>query len=201
MLKFTIAETSDLVFEGMAAVIRKISSDYRISRVSEAHRLVEQVADEHPDVLIVDVAFIGMETPDRLRASLNRSEMVLVGLVTELRDMPHAQDFDEYISLFDDYRRIEEKILRLDTRQTEVGEEEKTLSQREKEIVSYVVKGFTNTQIAEKLFLSRHTVITHRRNIAAKIQVHSSAGLTVYAIMNKLVKLEEIKGIVKDRQR
>ena len=105
------------------------------------------------------------------------------------------------ISLFDDYRRIEEKILRLDTRQTEVGEEEKTLSQREKEIVSYVVKGFTNTQIAEKLFLSRHTVITHRRNIAAKIQVHSSAGLTVYAIMNKLVKLEEIKGIVKDRQR
>ena len=102
MLKFTIAETSDLVFEGMAAVIRKISSDYRISRVSEAHRLVEQVADEHPDVLIVDVAFIGMETPDRLRASLNRSEMVLVGLVTELRDMPHAQDFDEYISLFDD---------------------------------------------------------------------------------------------------
>ena len=67
------------------------------------------------------------------------------------------------------------------------------MSQREKEIVSYVVKGFTNKQIADKLCLSQHTVITHRRNIANKLQIHSSAGLTIYAIVNKLVTLEEVK--------
>ncbi len=193
MIKFAIAETSDLVFEGLAAVIGKINSEYRISRVEDVHRLAAQVAAERPDVLIVDMAFIGMESPDKFRAALNRSEMVLVGLVTALRDMRHVQGFDEYISLFDEYKRIEEKILRLTSRETETGELEKSLSQREKEIVSYVVKGFTNTQIAEKLCLSKHTVITHRRNIANKIQVHSSAGLTIYAIMNKLVKLEEVK--------
>ena len=54
-------------------------------------------------------------------------------------------------------------------------------------------KGWTNKQIAEKLFISVHTVITHRRNIAAKLQIHSTAGLTVYAIVNKLVELNEIK--------
>jgi DNA-binding NarL/FixJ family response regulator len=67
------------------------------------------------------------------------------------------------------------------------------LSAREKEIIVEVVKGLTNKQIAEKLYLSAHTVITHRRNIANKLQIHSPAGLTIYAILNKLVRLEDIK--------
>ncbi|WP_308586608.1 LuxR C-terminal-related transcriptional regulator, partial [uncultured Porphyromonas sp.] len=50
----------------------------------------------------------------------------------------------------------------------------------------------TNKEIAEELFLSTHTVITHRRNIAKKLQIHSPSGLTIYAIMNKLVNLDEI---------
>ncbi|MFA5202364.1 MAG: LuxR C-terminal-related transcriptional regulator, partial [Bacteroidales bacterium] len=63
----------------------------------------------------------------------------------------------------------------------------------EKEIIVEVVKGLINKQIAEKLCLSVHTVITHRRNIANKLQIHSPAGLTVYAILNKLVSLEDIQ--------
>ena len=51
----------------------------------------------------------------------------------------------------------------------------------------------TNKEIAAQLFLSTHTVITHRRNISKKLQIHSPSGLTIYAIMNKLVELEDIK--------
>ena len=47
--------------------------------------------------------------------------------------------------------------------------------------------------IADRLCLSIHTIITHRRNIARKLQIHSSAGLTIYAIVNKLVELGDIK--------
>ena len=73
------------------------------------------------------------------------------------------------------------------------GDEQQTLSAREKEIVVCVVKGMTNREIADQLFLSTHTVITHRRNIARKLQIHSASGLTVYAIVNKLVELGDIK--------
>ena len=73
------------------------------------------------------------------------------------------------------------------------NEEQQTLSAREKEIVVCVVKGMTNREIADRLFLSTHTVVTHRRNIARKLQVHSASGLTVYAIVNKLVELNDIK--------
>jgi DNA-binding NarL/FixJ family response regulator len=57
------------------------------------------------------------------------------------------------------------------------------------------VKGMTNKEIAEQLYLSIHTVITHRRNISKKLQIHSAAGLTIYAIVNKLVEIGEVKGI------
>lgn len=66
-----------------------------------------------------------------------------------------------------------------------------TLSDREKDIVVGVVQGLTNKEIAAKLFIAPNTVITHRRNIARKLQIHSIAGLTIYAIVNKLLNLEQ----------
>ena len=67
------------------------------------------------------------------------------------------------------------------------------LSQREKEIITCVVKGMSNKEIAEHLYISIHTVITHRRNISRKLQIHSPTLLTVYAIVNKLVDISEVK--------
>ena len=67
-----------------------------------------------------------------------------------------------------------------------------TLSDREKDVVIGVVQGMTNKEIADHLFISINTVITHRRNIAKKLQIHSPAGLTIYAIVNNLVDISSI---------
>lgn len=69
----------------------------------------------------------------------------------------------------------------------------KELSKREEEIIAEVAKGLTNKEIAEKLFISVHTVMTHRKNIAGKLQIHSPSGLTIYAILNNLVELDDVK--------
>ena len=53
----------------------------------------------------------------------------------------------------------------------------------------------SNKEIADRLCLSINTVTTHRRNIARKLQIHSPAGITIYAIVNKLVTLEEVSSI------
>ena len=67
------------------------------------------------------------------------------------------------------------------------------LSEREKEIIVQVVKGLSNKEIAEALFISVNTVMTHRRNIARKLQIRSAAGLTIYAIVNGLVNLDDVQ--------
>lgn len=66
------------------------------------------------------------------------------------------------------------------------------LSDREKEIICLIARGLANKEIADSLCLSVHTVTTHRRNISQKLQIHSSAGLTIFAIMNGLIPLNEI---------
>lgn len=69
------------------------------------------------------------------------------------------------------------------------------LSAREKEIIICIAKGLSNKEIAETLNLSVHTVTTHRRNISSKLQIHSPAGLTIYAIVNKLIDLSDIHNL------
>lgn len=68
-----------------------------------------------------------------------------------------------------------------------VAEGKDAISDREREIIVCLVQGLSNKEIANRLFISVHTVITHRRNIARKLQIHSLAGLTIYAIANNLI--------------
>ncbi|RLD85730.1 MAG: hypothetical protein DRJ09_12555 [Bacteroidetes bacterium] len=67
------------------------------------------------------------------------------------------------------------------------------LSEREDDILKHVAYGLTNQEIADKLFLSIHTVTTHRKNITRKLGIKTVSGLTVYALMNKLVTPAEIE--------
>ena len=81
--------------------------------------------------------------------------------------------------------------------QEEAAEEEDEqnhgpLSEREKEIVAEVAKGLTNKEIADRLHLSIHTVTTHRKNISHKTGINSISGITVYAIINHLVDINDL---------
>ena len=67
------------------------------------------------------------------------------------------------------------------------------LSDRERDVIIGVVQGMQNKEIADHLCISINTVITHRRNIARKLQIHSAAGLTIYAIVNGLVDISSVK--------
>ena len=66
------------------------------------------------------------------------------------------------------------------------------LGEREKEIIHHIAKGLTNKEIGNKLCISAHTVATHRRNICAKLDIHTSSGLTLYAIVHSLIDITEI---------
>lgn len=67
------------------------------------------------------------------------------------------------------------------------------LGEREKDVIIALVQGMSNKEIADHLCIAVNTVITHRRNIARKLQIHSPAGLTIYAIVNNLVDISSVK--------
>ena len=123
-------------------------------------------------------------------------DMKCLALLYSVAEHAVIRYYDDQISIFDSADEMKLKLERLHAKSEDGegdGDEQQTLSTREKEIVVCVVKGMTNREIADRLFLSTHTVITHRRNIARKLQVHSASALTVYAIVNKLVELSDIQ--------
>ena len=195
-LKIVVAETSVIVRSGLTAVLKRIPNlNIHPIEVSSPETLQNYIHLHTADIVIVNPTFGGWFDLQTFKTENGKSGIKYIALVCSVIENNALKEYDESIAICDDIDIITSKINHLlhTEEEEEKDNEQETLSQREKEIITCVVKGMTNKAIADKLFLSIHTVITHRRNIARKLQIHSPAGLTIYAIVNKLVELQDIK--------
>lgn len=196
LLTIAIAEPSAIIRSGLEAVLKRISG-FRIQLIEivSAERLQETLRLQRPDVLIINPSLPGCFSLQQIKHETGCTDMKCMALLYAAADHALLRPYDDQISIYDDPDDLRRKLEQLHkpSEGDAENEEQQTLSAREKEIVVCVVKGMTNREIADRLFLSTHTVVTHRRNIVRKLQVHSASGLTVYAIVNKLVELNEIK--------
>ncbi|MBO7458347.1 MAG: helix-turn-helix transcriptional regulator [Paludibacteraceae bacterium] len=115
-------------------------------------------------------------------------------LISVMSDLWHTeQDFADHCAIEDDILRPAlTRIQPQHARRHQLPETEE-LSDREKDVLVQVVRGLSNKEIADVLCISTHTVISHRKNIARKLNIHSTAGLTIYAIVNKLVDINSLE--------
>lgn len=198
VIRIAIAETSVIIRGGLTAALKRLPNvKVQAIELLSIEALHDCVRTQCPDMLIVNPAFGDYFDIGKFREETSGKKIRVIALVTSFVDASLLSKYDESISIFDDLERLSKKIsglLNVPSEEEDL-ENQDALSQREKEIVICVVKGMTNKEIAEKLFLSIHTVITHRRNISKKLQIHSAAGLTIYAIVNKLVTLNDVKGL------
>lgn len=144
-----------------------------------------------PAILLTDPLLL---PPFRIREMRECSDkkITVVAICQSVLPAEVMRAFDETVSIYDNVDTIEKIIGRTITEDND-RDDTKVLSQREKDVVIGIVKGLSNKEIASEMGVSVNTVMTHRRNIAQKLQIHSAAGLTIYAIVSKLVRLDEIK--------
>ena len=197
-IRIAVAETSVIIRSGLTLALKRLPN-LKIQPVEllSVEALNDCLRTQFPDILVVNPTFGDFFDVARFREETAGKGIRVVALVSSFIDASLLSKYDASFSIFDDLEALANKIINL-LQNIEPEEEEdsqENLSQREKEIVICVVKGMTNKEIAEKLFLSIHTVITHRRNISKKLQIHSAAGLTIYAIVNKLVELSDVKDL------
>lgn len=197
-LKILVTEPAVIVRSGLVATLKRLIH-YQIQLFeSNSYDLALNYIKTHkPDILIINPVYWGVIDIKKLRTETNCPDLKCIALVSAPVAEYLLSQFDGTIHLQDSFENIEKII---DQIYKKPGKSEKfqtsdLLSNREKEVLICVVKGMTNKTIANTLFLSTHTVISHRRNISKKLEIHSTAGLTVYAIMNKLIELHEINEI------
>ncbi|MCD8265035.1 MAG: LuxR C-terminal-related transcriptional regulator [Tannerellaceae bacterium] len=202
-LKIALAEPSVIVRNGLESLLKRLAG-FRIQLIEIAHtdNIPESLRLHKPDLLLINPTLPGYGQIERIREESGCQQLKCFALLYALTDNRQLADYDDQINIYDNADEIRHKLERLYSNEPEEAvtgdtEEQQILSAREKEIVVCVVKGMTNREIADKLYLSTHTVITHRRNIARKLQIHSASGLTIYAIVNKLIALSDIESVSK----
>lgn len=186
----SVTTRSTIIYNGICSLLRK-TQDIVFSFVSvPGSELPDVISEGEISVAIIDPASLDNISITSLRERCGNG-VKLVLLRNSVYPDTYTGYFDATISIYDSQQAIAETIGSLfATNQEQTISDD--LTSREKEIIVGVVKGLSNKEIALEMNISANTVMTHRRNIAAKLQIHSPAGLTIYALANKLVKLEDV---------
>ena len=169
----------------------QLASDYNVEMFSKHHNAVDQQLHELKILIIKYLPQDGLHN-NQLTAALhdiyeNEVWLHLHAMVEDRIFVPAIRRLERLVKHGDVTRNINRMVTKGKMQRA------KTLSDREKDVVVALVQGMANKEIADHLGISVNTVITHRRNIASKLQIHSPAGLTIYAIVGGLIDINAVK--------
>ena len=193
-IKILLAEPSDVIAVGFQELLGADSPFVVCGRCSSADTLKEAVVRHRPALLLVNPSLLGAAAASVLSSLTDvNPDIVFVALVYQYFSAPMLRPYAAVVDICDTKMQIESKLKQV-LKEQELAESEGSneLTQREKDVLVLVAKGLMNKEIADKLNLSVHTVITHRKNITHKTDIKSVAGLTVYALLNNLIDKDEV---------
>lgn len=189
-----VAETSYIIRKGLVYVLSQLPMVAKVIELKELEDINYQIDILKPDALLINPMLLGHYGKGDIRQHINIAKNIpVIALVYNLIDERFYQSYDAVIRINDTESKIEEILSTTLNKDHSKKADHEELSDREKEILISIVKGMSNKEIAEFHNISIHTVITHRRNIGRKLEIHSVSGLTIYAILNKLVDIKDIK--------
>ncbi|MFN5912624.1 MAG: LuxR C-terminal-related transcriptional regulator [Bacteroidota bacterium] len=209
-----LADSNDLVRVGLRAVLNSSSGYKIVGEARDNEELLDQVSNFGASLVVIDYTAPGFDidvipkvlqkhkgvkflaiTPDQSAQTLvSALRSGVTSYVKKDCDLTEIQN-----AVTETFRgnkffcgQILETIQRssIDVNDVDFDSfscEPILLSERENEIIKLIAEGNTNVQIADLLFLSNHTINTHRKNIMAKLGVKNTAGIVMYAVKTQLV--------------
>lgn len=188
-----LLEPSEIIYEGLSNIFLKSGQYFNIFKANSYDELENLVDKEAPDSVIINPSQIQNREKEFSLLKKNSPNTSWVALVYNFFDQQVLSSFDTSIHITDQPGKIVDIVTRLSdsTVQNVDDDDHEQLSEREIEVLKLIVAGLSNKEIAEKLFISIHTVVSHRKNISQKTGIKSQAGLTIYAISNKIIQIED----------
>jgi DNA-binding CsgD family transcriptional regulator len=124
---------------------------------------------------------------------LELQSVAVVLLATTVCNDDVLRQVDGVVNIYDDQQQLLRKLrAAIEQGQTNPYSDSHDLSERERDVLILVAKGMANKEIADRLNISIHTVMSHRKNITHKTGIKSVAGLTVYALLNNLLDQNDV---------
>ena len=194
-LHIVIMESSKIIYEGLQAIICQSQLDCRASRIETLEELTGMLGTTKVDILIANqLQFVNREKEIRKIRKAYPS-LAVAGIDFGIIHKQSALT-DISFTLYDSAEHIIhtlEKLERKNQSPAQQRSESDNLTRRELEVLTGLVNGMLNKEIADSLNISIHTVVRHRKNITVKTGIRSQSGLTIYAISKKIVEIEDIE--------
>ncbi|PCH88413.1 MAG: hypothetical protein COB88_03935 [Flavobacteriales bacterium] len=216
MVDVFIANESYLLREGIKVLIKNTKGLKLAGEASSVVELEQKVLKIQPDVLLIDYANEAFSTDDighlknylpntrylaitALQSKEVMSTAIEAGVNSHVLNVCSSQEISD--AIFATARgekffcgTILERVMEDEPGGTTADSancDPVKISTRELEIVRLIAEGFTNKEIGDRLFISTHTVMTHRKNIMNKLGINNTAGLVIYAVQEKLISPDQ----------
>lgn len=188
--KILLIEPSEIVAAGITAIIAR-SPEFAIAQTLSNPGYYNPQSS-NIDIIIINPAVIDYNERFDIRSYFGKENVTIIALTHGSYEENVLRQYDGCIGIYDSAQRIVQKIKSAMEEATQTPKSDiNELSTRERDILRAVAMGKTNKEIADEFNISIYTVISHRRNISQKLGINSIPGLTVYAIMNKLVDMSD----------
>lgn len=209
-IKITIADSHFLSRKGLVVLLNENADFVLLAEALSTSDLINQSKFYKPDLIIIDYTSVNYSLEGlqqivknypkaKLLAitQLQSNEIISKGLkigITShlLKDCDQDEIIEAIYKTSKGEKFICGKIANalLNEKSTNIPEyscQGMNISDREMEIITLIAEGYSNKEVADKLFLSTHTVTTHRKNIMNKLGVNNTAGLVLFAVRENLV--------------
>ncbi|MDR0725069.1 MAG: LuxR C-terminal-related transcriptional regulator [Prevotellaceae bacterium] len=190
-----IIEKSNIIKEGLTYLLKAHNVCAQIAKLDSIDDWFFIFKDEKPDMIIINPDRLKNTDLDKIRQKIDISDKVpIIGLLYQYFDRDVYNMFSSTIYITDTEDVILSKLRNKQKKEQDTTTGEK-LTDREKSVLKLLLKGLSNKEVADKLVISPHTVITHRKNIVEKTGIRSLSGLAIYAILNNITDMDEISAI------
>ncbi|PTN10301.1 response regulator transcription factor [Mangrovibacterium marinum] len=188
-----IIHPSEIVRKGLALILQEYFK-MEITQLSSINDLNSFAAITNNLIIVIiqKGLVLPVETEERLRKN-NQFFLISLSASTDTEGVTDGYDYD--LNVLASNLEIQKlvQVIRKSASKTKTSNTDNgDLTQREKDVIRQVALGLSNKEMADKLNISIHTVISHRKNITEKLNIKSISGLTVYAIMNNLLDISDI---------
>jgi len=215
-IKIIIAGNNFLLNRGMSSLIADNKDFKLVCEAKNETELLEKLVTKSANVVIIDFSTVSSKTETLQQIKVMNPSIQILGLNTpqprQVISRILEQGVTSYLMLHCDKEEITEALYKTTKGErflcgqiveTLISTPRKSdfplacplytscnginLSEREMEIIKHIAEGYSNQEIADRLFLSVHTVTTHRKNIMGKLGITNTAGLVMYAVREQLI--------------
>lgn len=187
-----VAEPSAIIRQGLESIFLNAGLPYKIITVEDLDEVEQVNLRNESDIVLINPAMIQNQVKGFQSVQKKLPYARWIGIVYTYFDQHILSMLDEIIYINDTPNKIITSVQKLLSPNHHERQQE-NLSEREIDVLKLLVAGNSNKEIAGKLNISTHTVITHRKNISHKTGIKSVSGLTIYAVVKDIISVGDYR--------